>query len=469
MQYSPTLALLPLLLLLLLPPISSFTPPSFTPSTPTTHLHSLKNEIDFCLSPSDTSLSSTPTLTSTLNIFTNAAIRRITLSRTWPTTSTLNTLLLEDDTKANSKKTSKCPVKCPVPRSILNILTRKRPSPLKRSTLLSTPQQLKSFESLHDEGMPGWKEARDYLVCVCSLCNESVESERIEEVREADIYWESYLKVLNVLETAGAHLTDSNGLRTLSPRLVDSDICLSVLDKFRLESQVEKDEEEEILGSFLMSSLSGTMTEQLNVLSNVVRRSLLFGSDLELTILSETLSAQKITYSEKWYPEISRSEIEEIESVKYLNALIGLCDKAVNGGVTSLEPSIDLSSSYGNSYSRLMGGLIKLGSGYVRVEGGERRGGLPKTPTEELGRFVKWESEFRKMKTKNCDPYPKDLCGTWTVTDEVGGRRIGVSQVTLKVRNCEELNDDLGMLQLWSQFVCAGCFSPNALAAFIAT
>ena len=38
-----------------------------------------------------------------------------------------------------------------------------------------------------------------------------------------------------------------------------------------------------------------------------------------------------------------------------------------------------------------------------------------------------------------------------------------------EVRNCEERSDELGMRQLRSQFVCAGSFRPNALAAFIAT
>ena len=95
-----------------------------------------------------------------------------------------------------------------------------------------------------------------------------------------NIYWESYLKVLNVLETAGAVFEETEGgRRRLKKRLRDEDICRSVIDG---GEEDDDDDDEENLGLFIMSGRAESKTVQLNILSNVVRRSLLFGSDEEV-------------------------------------------------------------------------------------------------------------------------------------------------------------------------------------------
>ncbi|GMI08069.1 hypothetical protein TrVE_jg11735 [Triparma verrucosa] len=247
-----------------------------------------------------------------------------------------------------------------------------------------------------------------------------------------NIYWESYLKVLNVLETAGAVFEETEGgRRRLKKRLRDEDICRSVIDG---GEEDDDDDDEENLGLFIMSGRAESKTVQLNILSNVVRRSLLFGSDEELTILSETLTSTKKDFAEKWYPSTSLDSIDSIPSVQYLNALILLCSTAVSSGtITTVEPLTPLNSSYTNSYYRLLGNLLSLGSGYISTPKPTSPPRLPKTPTEELGRFVKWESAFRSTldSRRPSTPHPSDLCGPWSVTDEVGGLKIGVSSVTL--------------------------------------
>jgi hypothetical protein len=57
---------------------------------------------------------------------------------------------------------------------------------------------------------------------------------------------------------------------------------------------------------------------------------------------------------------------------------------------------------------------------------------LPKTPTEELGRFVQWEQRLRLSGQKEISAYPDDLVGDWLVIDEVQGKTSGVSTVTLE-------------------------------------
>jgi hypothetical protein len=61
-----------------------------------------------------------------------------------------------------------------------------------------------------------------------------------------------------------------------------------------------------------------------------------------------------------------------------------------------------------------------------------KRTPLPKTPTEELGRFVQWEQRLRLSGQKEISAYPDDLVGDWLVIDEVQGKTSGVSTVTLE-------------------------------------
>lgn len=178
-----------------------------------------------------------------------------------------------------------------------------------------------------------------------------------------------------------------------------------------------------------------TMTRQLNALSNIVHRGLLYGGDQELLVLSETLADNRATFTKRWYPNSSPPSEDMIEErrpgLQYLNALISVLRQAYDEGVvTKLDPFVPLSQSYANSYERLMASLVEMGSGYVRPEPEDIMTSMPKprTAKEELGRFAVWETAFRS-KGDETTTYPDDLEGTWEVRDEVSGETIGTSNV----------------------------------------
>ena len=51
----------------------------------------------------------------------------------------------------------------------------------------------------------------------------------------------------------------------------------------------------------LLSAAKPTVTRQLNVLSNIVQRTLIFGGDQELLVLAETLDADRPAFLRRWY------------------------------------------------------------------------------------------------------------------------------------------------------------------------
>ena len=227
------------------------------------------NEIDFCMSPSDVSLSrsyetsnkssssllqgtsdatvagtttetgSSPTqqprilsLTRALNNASNRAVRRILLSRCWPSAEALNISLRQvlasktntdndttngvnekndglnqgaANTTANTKNENEA--KCPVPRPILNIIMQSKdnsstesetrpitepnmstssstPSPLQKMKLTDeqwVDEQMKAFRETYGL-LPGYEYADAYMECILSLATSGVESERVSDV-----------------------------------------------------------------------------------------------------------------------------------------------------------------------------------------------------------------------------------------------------------------------------------------------
>lgn len=211
----------------------------------------------------------------------------------------------------------------------------------------------------------------------------------------------------------------------------------------KAESADQKDNEQsskltkDDLGGVLLSAEEPSMTRQLNILSNIVLRALLFGGDQELLVLAETLDADRAAFVERWYPStgglLNDSDLqkETRPGVQYLNCLIDLLRECYdNGMVVDLQPSLPLSQSYANAYERLVAMAVELGSGYLKPA---PTSALPKprTAKEELGRLALWESQFR-MGTPDTSPYPEDLEGVWEVRDEIGGETIGTTSVTLK-------------------------------------
>lgn len=205
------------------------------------------------------------------------------------------------------------------------------------------------------------------------------------------------------------------------------------------------------LGGVLLSAEEPTMTRQLNILSNIVQRTLIFGGDQELLVLSETLDADKPAFIQRWYKnnpvDIADIKAEIRPGVQFLNALIQLLrDCYTKGVIYDVNPTLPLSTGYLNAYGRLTASLIELGSGYVRPSPNTSSLSLalntpaatakyltssppPKSAKEEFGRFAKWESSVRKNRT---NPYPEDLVGTWKVEDMIGGSVIGTTQVSFK-------------------------------------
>jgi hypothetical protein len=296
--------------------------------------------------------------------------------------------------------------------------------------------------------------------------------------------------VIGVLRSVGVQFEQDpdTGRNRISSKLIDQDICLSLLDKFQLRSgagsspenvrpmnpqpelgegepasdrttdaarasdesrrrrkfwQREKAEgaDEELtledLGGVLLSSEEPSMTRQLNVLSNIVQRALLFGGDEELIVLAETLEADRAAFTDRWYPgtgkslESMRADEESRPGVQFLNCLVKLLRSCYNNGVvTDLNPPLPLSQSYSNSYERLVATLVELGSGYIKpVAGNVMAMPKPRTAREELGRLAVWESTFRQTNA-DTSSYPDDMQGIWEVRDEIGGELIGKSFVS---------------------------------------
>lgn len=412
--------------------------------------------------------------------------------------------------------------KCPVPRPILNVLTRNQnspqassvddgssrkkvqPKPRSRTDEEYVADQLKSFQDTYG-ALTGYSYAQDYLECVLALATTGIESEKVGAVLASGVYDEAYKRILSVLRTVGVEFVPDpeTKMRRIAPKLKDQDICLSMLDKIQMRHEkvegtataydasseaktedvkVDADESpqgkkkpgfmfwqkneiaaevtsDDDLGGVLLSSKEPTMTRQLNILSNIVQRALLFGGDQELLVLAETLDADMSAFIERWYPGTKSTNVgtngngaavlEVRPGVNYLNCLVQLLRKCHDDGVvTDLEPPVKLLASYANSYERLVASAVELGSGYLKPTvsaGMDSNVGLvssmpkPRTAQEELGRFAVWETNFRLSAASSLpppsasspySPYPVDLVGSWEVRDEIGGETIGSSTVT---------------------------------------
>lgn len=231
------------------------------------------------------------------------------------------------------------------------------------------------------------------------------------QVEDAGVYSESYRRIIEVLERVGVEWEVlEDGRRKIAPRLKDIDICLSPLDKFPQETNGPAD-----LGAILLSAQEPSVTRQLNVLSNIVRRALLFGGDQELEVLSETLLADRPSFLQRWYADVEKED--DAPGVQFLDSLIDLLQQAATEGQVAVDDNDTraLIPSFQNAYERLTSNLVAMGSGYFQ----------PDRPLNDLSRFATWETQFR-TDVENDD----DLLGSWTVRDAVGGQTIGMSTVT---------------------------------------
>lgn len=189
------------------------------------------NEIDFCIAPADVSLSrsysnsqqkaaasmlvkdtpedpSSPvlSLTRALNNASNRAVRRILLTRAWPSAEALNKSFRQ---AAQAEKEREAAVaaaqggggaKCPIPRPILNLLVRRKtgkkttgnssdekvskannPAPRSRTDEEYVADQLNAFRERYGN-LPGYRFAEAYLESILSLATSGDESPRVKEV-----------------------------------------------------------------------------------------------------------------------------------------------------------------------------------------------------------------------------------------------------------------------------------------------
>lgn len=484
------------------------------------------NEIDFCIAPADVSLSrayasvskngsgsssgSTTTslvapdkdsqspvlsLTRALNNASNRAVRRILLARAWPSADALNKSFrqaaMAEKQREEAAETAKTGTtsggaKCPLPRSILNLLVRRKnkvvtasssafaataggkkssdekgPSPKGRTDAEYVTDQLNSFRERYGN-LPGYSFAEAYLESVLSLATSGKESPRVREVMESGIYDESYRRIVGVLKTVGSVFENGapfSGSSSIAPVLLNQDICLSVLDKIKMKkdgagessnhskqssqndnngsSSAKKDATaNDDLDGILLSAKEPTITRELNSLANIVQRAMLFGGDQELLVLFETLVADRPRFAKKWYPSTGGvDDDEELDDetrpgMQFFNCLLKLLSECYNYGViTTLDPLLPLTVSYANSYERLMATLIELGSGYVKPVSDVLNMPKPRNAEEELGRFAVWESSFRQNNGADVSAYPEDLVGKWEVSDLIGSELIGVSTI----------------------------------------
>lgn len=469
------------------------------------------NEIDFCIAPADVSLSRaygtstssqttaqpTLSLTRALNNASNRAVRRIILARSWPSAEALNLSLrqvakVEKEREeaaqlVNNKLTTSgepddsSSAKCPVPRPILNVLTRRRkdkqdkakttdekeaPTPRSRTDAEYIHDQIKNFKERYGK-LPGYSVAQDYLEAILCLATSGVESTSVANVLQDGVYDEAYKRVIAVLNSVGIVFEDDleTKRQKIASKIIDQDICLSMIDKIQLRNPVPQplregskastetdtlekaasDDEfritNEDLGGVLLSATEPSMTRQLNSLANIVERALLFGGDQELLVLAETLDADRAAFVDRWYPNTGGLndekpwDAESRPGVQFLNCLVHLLrDCYTNGVVTSLDPPFSLAKSYANAYERLVASAVELGSGYLKpVPSDILALPKPRTAQEELGRFAVWETTFRQRKDPDMlvDNNPSDLVGSWEVRDVIAGETIGTTSVKL--------------------------------------
>lgn len=493
------------------PPVEDFesAPPEDPSDIPLQYPRGKVNEIDFCIAPADVSLSRaygtttasqttaqpTLSLTRALNNASNRAVRRIILARSWPSAEALNLSLRQvakvekereeamqlassnkstTDNNNNNKSTTDntTTAKCPVPRPILNVLTRRRkqttttrttedketPIPRSRTDAEYIHDQIKNFKERYGK-LPGYTVAQDYLEAILCLATSGMESTTVANVLQDGVYDEAYKRVIAVLNSVGIVFEEDPETKRqkIASRIIDQDICLSMMDKIQLRNPVKNNKKNETLdnstddeflitnedlGGVLLSATEPSMTRQLNSLANIVERALLFGGDQELLVLAETLDADRAAFVDRWYANTGGLDdddkpwdAERRPGVQFLNCLVHLLrDCYTNGIVSTLNPPFPLTKSYANAYERLVASAVELGSGYLKpVPSDILALPKPRTAREELGRFAVWETTFRQQKDPDVlvNNNPSDLVGTWEVRDVIAGETIGTTSVKL--------------------------------------
>ena len=229
------------------------------------------------------------------------------------------------------------------------------------------------------------------------------------------MYDRGYRRLLTLLKDAGCRFYESGGGRPLPA--ADQNICLSIMDS-------------------MLSDDEPSVTRELNRISNVVSRAMLYGSKKEKDSLAGTLMGHVPTF-------ISQEEYSvgpQGQEVTYLRALAYLLEhglgpaqeqitgqlsntgafgeSVIGGGVGSVsvesEGSLRLYDAYTNAFQR----LVEVCVGEIAA----RR--VPTATAQDddfLLNFVLWEQSLRRNLTADMwAPNPKELAGDWELIDISG-------------------------------------------------
>ena len=231
------------------------------------------------------------------------------------------------------------------------------------------------------------------------------------------MYDRGYRRLLTILKDAGCRFQEPSGTgRPLSP--ADQNVCLSLLDSMLPPDEV-------------------SVTRELNKISNIVSRAMLYGGKREKEALAQTIREHIPSFVAN--PAFKDTD-ENSQEVTFLSALAYLLDfglgpaqeqitgqmsntgafgeSVITGGIGSVatedEGSLRLYDAYTNAFQRVV--EVCLG------EIASRR--LPQSTAQDddfLLNFVIWEQSLRRNLTADMwAPNPQELAGEWELIDISG-------------------------------------------------
>uniref|UniRef100_A0A7S2B002 Uncharacterized protein n=1 Tax=Octactis speculum TaxID=3111310 RepID=A0A7S2B002_9STRA len=269
-----------------------------------------------------------------------------------------------------------------------------------------------------------------FMNCIFSLLS-GVESTMVEQLTKDaddlskkgdDLYLVPYKRlkrILNengcVIQAATARTPPSAEKAVLRPR--DRNICLSLKDLMRfqrrdaildlaMESNDQYGRPHE--ARFDCDVIPETTTEALNQVSNVVERSLTFGSVEDVSQLSRKMSddmSDEDKFSLQW--TTSHNGVKDPDAEAYWRALRQLLTEGLDVDYSNLK------QSYMNSFERILGGMVTQQFSAKR----------PARPELEIAsKFANWEMKVRGNMSKSYEgrlwnAYPTELVGNWSLVE----------------------------------------------------
>lgn len=215
-------------------------------------------------------------------------------------------------------------------------------------------------------------------VSALSPCSELHVCSTKEKLQGSAVFQEAYSRVVDTLLSTNCEFR-SIGLKEAKVRPIDRDICLSLYDT--------------ITGA-------ATKTKVLNVLSNRVARTMLYGDEEDVAKLTSEMQGKEAAFLEEWVG--LGADAKETDECLYYESLLG----HLTGGLDAPAPRL-AGGGFSNAYQRFMTLLV------------QELGTRP-APVDDVvfDSFVRWESSLRKNLTQSVwDPHPKELTGQWTLMD----------------------------------------------------